>query len=232
MDEDEEGNRVSMMDDAKMIDLEAFVLVGGLSRRMGTPKHKLMFETTEATLTATTLMTERIARTLETIASRPVRLVIHGDEVLNDAVLDPRLAHLAYVKDVYAERSALTGIHAALAHAESAWVAIVACDLPFVTHRLFSRLASLCSGYDTVVPVDEAARMQPLCALYRRAACLPAATDLLNRGEHRAGALLESVATRFVTHSEIADLDAATRFFFNVNTPEDYEQARSMRFLA
>ncbi len=210
------------MSETKMIDLEAFVLVGGLSRRMGTPKHKLMFETA----TATTLMTERIARTLEVVASRPVRLVIHGDEVL-----DPRLAHRAHVKDVYAERSALTAVHAALAHADAAWVAIVACDLPFVTSDLFARLALLCSGYDTVVPVDETARAQPLCALYRRAACLPAATVLLDEGEHRAGALLESVTTRFVSHSEIADLDAATRFFFNVNTPEDYEQARSMRFL-
>ncbi|MCP9494354.1 MAG: molybdenum cofactor guanylyltransferase [Pyrinomonadaceae bacterium MAG19_C2-C3] len=209
------------MNDAKMIDLEAFVLVGGLSRRMGTPKHRLMFET----VTATMLMTERIARTLEIVARRPVRLVVHGDEVL-----DPRLAHRAHVKDVYAERSALTAVHAALAHADAAWVAVVACDLPFVTSDLFARLAALSSGYDTVVPVDEAARTQPLCALYRPAACLPAATTLLDAGEHRAGALLETVATRFVTHDELADLDAATQFFFNVNTPEDYERARLMRF--
>lgn len=203
-----------------MIDLEAFVLVGGLSRRMGTPKHGLMFETATPIL-----MTERIAQTLETVTARSVRLVVHGDEVL-----DSRLAHLAHVKDVYAERSALTAVHAALTHAAAEWVAIVACDLPFVTSDLFVRLASLCSGYDTVVPVDEAAQTQPLCALYRRAACLSTATALLSAGEHRAGALIESLNTRFVTYDELADLDAATRFFFNVNTPQDYEQARLMRF--
>lgn len=212
-----------MMNDAKMIDLEAFVLVGGLSRRMGTPKHKLMFETMTATMTTTT-MAERIARTLEAVTAHPVRLVVHGDEAL-----DPRLAHIAHVEDVYAERSALTAVHAALAHATLAWVAVVACDLPFVTSDLFARLASLRSGYDTVVPVDEAARTQPLCALYRPAACLSMATALLDAGEHRAGALIESVTTRFVTHDELADLDAATQFFFNVNTPQDYERARLMR---
>ncbi len=210
------------MNDAKIIDLEAFILIGGLSRRMGTPKHTLMFGATTATM-----MTARIAATLKAVTPHRVRLVAHGDEVL-----DARLAQLNHVTDLYKERSALTGIHAALAHASAAWVAVVACDLPFVTSDLFARLASLHSGFDTVVPVDEARRAQPLCALYRRAACLASATALLDAGERRAGALLEIVTTRFVTHDELADLDAAISLFFNVNTPEDYERAREMQVLA
>ena len=114
--------------------------------------------------------------------------------------------------------------------AQAEWAIVVACDLPFVTRDLFLRLLSLRADYDAVAPVQDDGRPQPLCALYRVAACRPAAEALITRGERRPVTLLQSLRTRWVAFAELADLDGASQFFENLNTPEDYARAqRSVR---
>jgi len=77
-----------------------------------------------------------------------------------------------------------------------------------------------------VIPVQTDGRLQPLCALYRRAACLAIAEQLIERGERRPRTLVDLVRTRRVAPDELQDLHGAHLFFMNVNTPEDYERAR------
>lgn len=133
---------------------------------------------------------------------------------------------LPVVADVYENRGALGGLHAALAHARADRIAVVSCDLPFVTGELFRRLVSLAGEEDeAVAPVQEDGRRQPLCALYSRGPCLAVATRLIEAGELRPRALLREVRTRLVPFGSLADLDGARLFFTNVNTPADYEEA-------
>ena len=103
--------------------------------------------------------------------------------------------------------------------------AIVACDLPFVTGELFMRLAGWRENFEAVVPVQADGRLQPLCALYRKGACLSRAEELIAAGERRPRVLLEGVRTRRIMPEELADLSAAELFFTNVNTPPDYARA-------
>jgi molybdopterin-guanine dinucleotide biosynthesis protein A len=121
----------------------------------------------------------------------------------------------------------LGGLHAALAACEAEWAAVVACDLPFVTGELFARLAALREDAEAVVPVQPDGRLQPLCALYRTHPCRDIARELIERGERRPRALVQMVRARMVAWEELADLDGAQKFFENVNTPEDYRNARS-----
>lgn len=133
---------------------------------------------------------------------------------------------LPVVPDIYENRGALGGLHAALAHARADWVAVVPCDLPFVTGEMFERLAGLTGdGHEAVAPVQPDGREQPLCALYARAHCLEVAEELLRGGELRPRVLLRRVRTRWVAFAELADLAQASLFFCNVNTPEDYSSA-------
>ena len=39
---------------------------------------------------------------------------------------------------------------------------------------------------------------------------------------------LDKINTRYIEFNEIADLPNAENFFFNVNTPEDFERANSI----
>lgn len=191
-----------------MSDIEGFILVGGKSSRMGTDKAALRLGAQS--------FVEKIAAALSPI-SETVRVV--GGAGVNTEARWPVVA------DVHIEWGALGGLHAALAACRTEWAAIVACDLPFVTAELFMRLAALSENFAAVVPVQTDNRLQPLCALYRKSACLSQVEELIEAGERRPRRLLERIDARRVLPAEWADLAGAELFFTNVNTPGDYAQA-------
>lgn len=185
-----------------MTQLEAFILAGGASSRMGTDKSQLPIENQT--------FVERIADSLLTITDS-VRLVGGREN-----------SRFPVVADIYPQWGALGGLHAAVTACRREWAIVVACDLPFVTAELFFQLAATREDYDAVVPIQQDGRPQPLCALYRKKPCAPWATRLIEAGRRRPLDLLENVNTRRVEFAEIANLAQAERFFVNINTPEDY----------
>lgn len=189
--------------------IEGFILVGGASSRMGTDKSQLHLDGQT--------FVERISSALSHAGAQTS---------LVGAPEDSATGHLPVVADVYRKWGALGGLHAALAACRAPWAAVVACDLPFVTGELFMHLASLREGFDAVVPVERDGRPQPLCALYRVEPCRKRAEGLIAAGERRPRALLRAVKTRWVAMAELADIKGAPLFFTNVNTPEDYLEAR------
>lgn len=192
-----------------MLDTEGFILVGGLSSRMGEDKSLLKLGgRTFVHLAADALAS--VSSRISVVGSRE-GVESHG---------------LPVVRDIHEGLGALGGLHAALAACGAPWAAVVPCDLPFVTGELFARLASLRGdGVDAVAPVQEDGRPQPLCALYAPARCLEAAERLIREGERRPRTLLRTVRTRWVNFEELSDLDGAQHFFDNVNTPTDLEGA-------
>jgi molybdopterin-guanine dinucleotide biosynthesis protein A len=193
-----------------MFDVEGFILVGGASRRMGRDKALLDFGGQP--------LVERIAHELSTLASAV-------------SLVGAREAHASFknVPDIYQQWGALGGIHAALTAAKTDWAAVVACDLPFVTGKLFERLTTFVNNTtDAVVPIQADGRPQPVCALYRVAKCLPEIEKVVAAGEHTPQALLAKVRTRFIDFAELSDLPAADHFFFNVNRPEDLKKAQDI----
>jgi len=189
-----------------MESIEAFILAGGESRRMGTDKSRLLFDGQS--------FSHRIANTLLEVASE-VTIVGQGSE-------DPRIKSTS---DVYPQWGALGGVHAALAGARTEWALVVACDLPFVTAELFRRLAALRENHEAVVPIQKDGRPQPLCSLYRIDPCLGQAQELIIAGKRRPLDLLESVKTCWLPFADLQDLDGFEKFFLNINTPEDYYEA-------
>lgn len=186
--------------------IEGFVLVGGRSSRMGTDKGALLLGGVPFV---------KLAAAALRGVTEEVYLVGGNDDQ----------SGLQRVSDVYPDWGALGGLHGALAAAKSVWIAVLACDLPFVTPQLISRLASLVEGFDAVAPIQADNVPQPLCALYKVEVCRPRATELIETGERRPIALLQSVRTRWVPFNEIEDLDGSPRFFDNINTPDDYARA-------
>ncbi|HEX6625088.1 MAG TPA: molybdenum cofactor guanylyltransferase [Pyrinomonadaceae bacterium] len=194
-----------------------YILAGGASSRMGADKAALR-------LGGATFV-ERVAAALRSITSEV--FVVSSKH-------DAARWGLPVVPDLYENSGALGGLHAALTHANTRRgaeaggrrIAVVSCDLPFVTGALMKRLASFCAPeWDAVAPVQEDGRAQPLCAVYESARCGPMADLLLDSGELRPRELLARVRTRWVAFGELAKLDGAALFFMNVNTPEEYERA-------
>lgn len=196
----------SVLNPKRMDQIEAFILAGGASSRMGTDKSQLLIEQES--------FTQHIAKTLFNITNSVTVVGRNVDD-----------SNLRVAMDVYPGWGALGGLHGALNACQREWAIVVACDLPFVTIELFEWLMEERAGYDTVVPIQPDQRPQPLCALYRIRPCLEHATALIEMGKRRPLDLLEAVNTRWVSFSEIADLPEAQNFFLNINTPADYYEA-------
>jgi molybdopterin-guanine dinucleotide biosynthesis protein A len=198
-----------------MDSIAGFILAGGDSRRMGINKAALTLNgQTFGQLIAREIL--KVAASVSIVGSNAAALQ------LSDST------KLSIVPDVYPHWGALGGVHAALAacvdQRPAEWALIVACDFPFVTQDLFGRLASFREGFDAVAPIQSDEIPQPLCSLYRVTPCLLRAEELIKSGERKPIALLQSVSTRWVQFSELADLAHASVFFDNINTPQDYSR--------
>lgn len=147
------------------------------------------------------------------------------DDVL--VVGEPRMltqsdARVRLVPDRVSGCGPLGGLDAALAAARDAVVAIVACDMPFVTAAFLNHLLALTREADAVVPRTERG-YHPLCAAYTRA-CHPAIARRLADRRLTMTGLLEEVRVRELTAGEIDAFGDRHRLLANVNTPADYEE--------
>lgn len=211
----ERQSRNSIFKILHMSDIEGFILAGGASSRMGQTKANL-------SLGGKTFV-ERSAAALSAIADR-IFIVGNAEQISTGL---PVLADIRCDKEQ--RRAAIFGLHTALVRAKMSWVAILACDLPLVTGGLFERLSSFDrTHFDALSPLDQAGVPQPLCAFYRRDACLPMVETMLRDGDWSLQNLLRSIKTHPIKFDEISDLPGAANFFMNVNTPEDYEKAEAI----
>ena len=188
--------------------IEAAILAGGRSRRMGSDKALL-------NLGSKTVI-EKLIQTLRAANYDPIRII--GPPRPQTEKLG-----LPIQPDLLSDSGPLGGIHAALATATNELVLVTACDFPFLERALLTRLASLLPGHDAVVPVWED-RPVPVCAFYS-VRCLGAVEARLKRGSLKAADFLNDVSVRWVNEGELESLDPRGLSFFNLNTPEDYRRA-------
>ncbi len=121
----------------------------------------------------------------------------------------------------------LAGIATALATTRSPWNLILACDLPYLTAAwadwFLDRVES--SAAQVVMPRTSGG-LEPLAAAYRRERGEPIAASLA-RGIRKVTDALEQFRIEFVLESEWRHMDPFGRVLRNMNTPEDYEEARA-----
>lgn len=146
-------------------------------------------------------------------------VVVIGGESARFEGYDVRL-----VPDRLPHAGALGGIYTALCEATASHVLVIACDLPFASAPLLARLAALAGdAVDAVVP-RTADGMQPLCAVYARR-LRSRVRRHIESGHLKVQDLLAAIRVRELGPDEIRSFDPTGRSFFNVNTPDDLEQA-------
>ncbi|MGH3011070.1 MAG: molybdenum cofactor guanylyltransferase [Gaiellaceae bacterium] len=136
------------------------LLVGGASRRFGSPKALARFEG-------------------ETLAERAHRALA---EAFDEVVVVGKAADclelpFPVLDDGSEERAAIVGVAAALRLTEAEVVVVLPTDMPFVTSELLAVLAEACTGADVAVP-----QTGPLPGAYRRSA-LPVLERRIAEGE-------------------------------------------------
>ncbi len=188
-------------------DLSGFILAGGKSSRMKTDKAFLKFQ--DATF---------LERAFKTLSPRCkiTKIVINKYQ---KAQFEDAFPSSDLIVDLYHERGALGGIHAALKNCETDFAFILAVDLPFVTTETVKKLIEASSESSATVPRQNNGRLQPLCAVYRAKACLPKLEELL---EHDDSASVRDFLKLIDANIVEANLlGGDEKVLLNVNSPED-----------
>lgn len=182
------------------------ILAGGQSRRMGRNKALLPVQ----------------GRPLVAWIAERVRDV--ADEIIIVTRTPETYAFLGYplAQDVYDGVGPLAGLHAALQAAHRDWVLALACDMPLVHVRVITYMLGLTADTDVVMPVI-GGREEPLHALYRRDACLPAVERAITQGKRRLISFLPDVRVRYVREEELRTVDPDLQSFANANTPAEWD---------
>lgn len=123
----------------------------------------------------------------------------------------------------------LGGLYTALSAARGPLVAVIACDMPFVSAALLRAQYDLLTReeVDVVIPCSPNG-IEPLHAIYRKDACLEAVRTALDAGERKMTAWLPGVRSRVMMVDEVALVDPEFRSFINVNSPEELRQAEDL----
>ncbi|QCJ44932.1 molybdenum cofactor guanylyltransferase [Bacillus sp. S3] len=188
----------------------AIILAGGKSSRMGT--NKALLKINEKT-------------TIESMADKLKLLFDDIILVTNDSEQYEFLG-LKMVADQYPGMGPLAGVHAGLLASDYDVNVIVACDMPFVSTELAEVLVTSCGHYDAVVPVING-KQHPLFAVFHKNAAAEALV-CIEAGRLRMKHLLDQLNVRYVTETELqsySHLDLE-RVFFNMNHPNEYEDAK------
>ena len=188
----------------------AIILSGGKSSRMGT--NKALLKINEKT------NIERIADTLKPLFD-DIILVTNNPESYE-------FLGLKMVKDHYPGMGPLAGVHAGLTHSNYDVNVIIACDMPFVSGELAQTLVHLCSHYDAVIPVINGIQ-HPLFAVFKKEIA-GEVSGSIEEGTLRMKHLLNRLQVLYVTEKELQsnshfDLE---KVFFNMNHPNEYEDAK------
>jgi molybdenum cofactor guanylyltransferase len=178
--------------------IEAVLLTGGASRRMGQDKAKIVVEGEP--------LAARIARL---IAPEVARVTVLGREPVEGYVFLP-------------DEEAYLGPLVALARfrPSAPLVFVSSCDLPRFDARVIPLLRER-MGEDDAALVSWQDRPQPLCALYR-ASCWAILDELAQRGERRMMAWLDRLRWTLVDERALEAAGLPPELARNVNRPEDF----------
>lgn len=129
------------------------------------------------------------------------------------------------VIDRWPLRGPLSGLLSTMNEMTAEYVFAVAGDAPFIDAAFIESLAAhLHSGDEAVVPrhaKSERLRIEPLAAIYHRAAFIREGLPILLSGDGALRMVIDRLRARFVPIED-------ERIFTNVNTPEEYAALREV----
>ncbi len=200
------------------MDIEAYILIGGRSSRLGRDK---AFASVGG----------------KPLAEHAVQIVNEGLEPVKTTFVAGNAAQFAieaitldvpFIFDLIPDRGPLGGLHAALSYAQSPWIFLLACDMPLLTAEVLRLFAShVTDDLTAIVPEQPDGRLQPLCAFYKTAETFKLVDEVIRRPRVSPPmhAIVKELDPKIVKFEEYSHLPGAGEFFHNVNTPGDLDRA-------
>jgi len=138
-------------------------------------------------------------------------------------VIDARV-----VRDLMPDCGSLGGLYTGLIQAKTPHIFVVACDMPFLDQAVIAQFTSQRAIADIVMAKIES-RLHPMHALYGKR-CLPVLERMILARQLKIQEIVSqsSLRVQYITEADLLTVDPSGRSFYNVNTPADFEVARSL----
>ena len=164
------------------------------------------------------MLIERMAQLVESVA---------GGATVVGASANIRALGLPSIADDWPGAGPLGAIATALRVSSAPWSLVVACDLPYLTKAWLEHLADRALGCDAdAVCAMNARGAEPLSAMYHQRA-EAAIRSALTQGTRKVTDALKKLRIEVIEPAEWKPFDSDGYLFKNMNSPEDYEEARA-----
>jgi molybdopterin-guanine dinucleotide biosynthesis protein A len=194
----------------KQLPLTAVIMSGGRGRRLGGIDKPLI-----------TIGGQRLI-------DRTFQIVSHCCQEVLISSNNPQLYRefpATTIPDLYPHHGALGGMYSCLRQASFPYVLILAGDMPFISAAAIHYLWSRHEGYDVILPKSSDGH-QPLHAIYNKN-CMEKIKKQLDCGKLKISGFFSEVRVLEIP-TEQHPSGFGPRYFFNLNTPEDINQARQL----
>ena len=195
----------------------AVILAGGVGSRLG--KEKSLIEFDGRPLIQWSV--EKLALLVEDVV-----VVARGPEqagLLEDLIPDASIAC-----DSVSGYGPVAGLAAGMELARNEYVLAIGCDLPFLNVDVVNILFEQAQGWDAAVPMRENGMIEPLHSVYKRDALHSACQNAIEHGERKIRLPLSMLRVKYVAVELLKNPDPELLTFFNLNTREDLDLARSL----
>jgi len=194
-------------------EITGIILAGGQNRRFGSDKAFIRL--------GGRYLIERILDTLKGVFDE---VIIVTNSLQNYQQLGCKL-----VQDIFPGKGCLGGLYTGMKHSSSGSIFAVACDMPFLNGEFVEYLCRQARGYDVVIP--RTAALQPMHAVYS-SGCLPHMEELMEQGNLKILDFFHQVRVKEIGPEEVSRFDSKGLMFYNINTPEDFEEAQRLYSLS
>ncbi len=200
------------------MDIEAYILIGGRSSRLGRDK-------AFASVGGKSLAEHALQIVKDGV--EPVKTVFVAGNAAQFAI-EAITLDVPFIFDLIPDRGPLGGLHAALSYAQTSWILLLACDMPLLTPEFLTLHATHVSDeFAAVVPEQPDGRLQPLCAFFEVAKAYKLVDEIIHRPRASPPMfeIVQELDPKIVKFEKYSHLPGAGEFFHNVNTPQDLDRA-------
>ncbi len=125
-------------------------------------------------------------------------------------------------------KSPLTGLFAGLKKFSEGYIAIIACDMPFIRSEVLNLLFEKVVGFDLAIPRWPNGYLEPLHAVYEFNKTQKCLRQLRIDNSTRVSDLISMLkSVNYLDINEIKKIDPSLRGFFNINTENELEIAEN-----
>ncbi len=196
------------------MDISCIILAGGRSKRFG---HDKILERI-----GNTSLLEKVISLIDPI-SKEIIIVTAKERTLTRIAKNIKVK---IVNDIFPGQGSLGGIYTGLVKSDSFYNLVVAADMPFLNESLLRYMIKVADGYDFILPrVNKL--YEPLHAIYSKN-CINPINSILGQDKKVIIELFNYVKVKFIEAEEIDRFDPKHLSFFNINTIEDMEKAKSI----